>query len=195
MEQKITNRKADELLKLAAPYNPRHITEEELGKLEQSIKRFGLVVPVVLNLRTNRLVSGHQRVRIAAKLGLEVPTLEVDLPENEEKLLNVAMNRIRGKFDAEKLSTIFSELVAAEADIEITGFDALEVAEINAMLGMATKDTPTFPQLIFRVSRKDAAVVKEALRAAKKAGAFDEAENQNSNGNALMRIAEQFLNA
>jgi ParB-like chromosome segregation protein Spo0J len=193
MENKITNRLISELL--AAPYNPRQIGEEDFAALVESIKRFGFVVPVVFNTRTGWLVSGHQRVKAAAQLGMtEVPTLEIDIDEDQEKLLNVAMNRIRGKFDAEKLSTIFEELIGAGEEVEITGFDALEVAEINAMLGSTPVDNPTFLQLVVRLSKKDAVEVKEALRAAKKAGLTEyETENQNSNGNALTRIAEQFL--
>lgn len=194
MDQKITNRPATELLSATASYNPRHIGEKEFEDLVESIKRFGFVVPVVFNTRTGRIVSGHQRVKAAAQLGLEVPTLEVEMDETQERLLNVAMNRIKGKFDAEKLSVIFEELVAAGEEIEPTGFDSLEVAEINAMLGSVPTDDPSFPQLVFRLNRKDATEVKAALRTAKKAGLTEyETENQNSNGNALARIAEFYL--
>lgn len=194
MDNKTKHRPASELLAAAAPYNPRHIGEDEFESLVESIKRFGFVVPVIFNTRTGRLVSGHQRVKAAVHLGMtEVPVLDVDIDETQERLLNVAMNRIKGKFDAEKLSVIFAELITAGEEIEITGFDSLEVAEINAMLGSAPVEDPSFLQMVFRMNRKDTAEVKVALRTAKKAGTFDEVENQNSNGNALMRIAEEFL--
>ncbi|MFH1592170.1 MAG: ParB N-terminal domain-containing protein, partial [Candidatus Woesearchaeota archaeon] len=46
-------------------YNPRQITKDELKKLEQSVKEFGLVQPIVVNInpeRENVVISGHQRL-------------------------------------------------------------------------------------------------------------------------------------
>lgn len=53
----------------SAPYNPRTIKPEALAGLKESIKRFGLVQPIVWNRRTKRVVSGHQRIEALKKLG------------------------------------------------------------------------------------------------------------------------------
>lgn len=76
-----------------APYNPREISPAALAGLKASIKRFGLVQPIVVNRRTGLIVGGHQRVRAMLDAGeVEALVLEVDLPAGEEKALNLALN-------------------------------------------------------------------------------------------------------
>ncbi|MFO0931136.1 MAG: site-specific DNA-methyltransferase [Planctomycetota bacterium] len=78
---------------LPAPYNPRRISDEALAGLGESIGRFGLVQPVIVNSRTGRIVGGHQRLKVLAARGVEeTDVVVVDLPEAEEKALNLALN-------------------------------------------------------------------------------------------------------
>ncbi len=78
---------------LPAPYNPRSISDEALAGLGESIGRFGLVQPVIVNSRTGRIVGGHQRLKVLRARGVEeTDVVVVDLPEAEEKALNLALN-------------------------------------------------------------------------------------------------------
>ena len=88
----IYHKPAAELAALTADYNPRQMGSGEMIKLKKSIAAFGFLTPVILNVRTNRIVGGHQRIKAAAELEIEVPVREVDVSETEEKLLNVALN-------------------------------------------------------------------------------------------------------
>lgn len=84
-----------------APYNPRTINEKAKAGLRQSIKRFGLVEPIIVNKRTGFVVGGHQRLDILKDIGaLTTPVVLVDLPSAEEKALNIALNNpsITGQF-------------------------------------------------------------------------------------------------
>lgn len=95
-----------------APYNPRSISDAALEGLKESIKKFGMPQPLVVNKRSGVLVSGHQRLKAAGALGLEtVPVIEVDLSPAEEKALNVTLNNkhIAGDF-TEGLADILEEL-------------------------------------------------------------------------------------
>lgn len=47
-----------------AEYNPRQITSEELTKLTNSISTFGLVDPIIINLKNNKIIGGHQRYEV-----------------------------------------------------------------------------------------------------------------------------------
>ena len=47
-----------------AEYNPRYITTDELTKLANSIHSFGFVDPIIVNLKNNRIVGGHQRYKV-----------------------------------------------------------------------------------------------------------------------------------
>jgi hypothetical protein len=123
-------------------YNPRQITKDELKKLKTSIEKFGLVQPIVVNInpeRENVVISGHQRLKAAKSLGLkEVPCMLVDLSLTKEKALNLAMNRIGGRFEEEKLIDLLSAIEQENEDIlNITGFDN---AEINYLLGLREKE-------------------------------------------------------
>ena len=60
-----------QLAAMAAPYNPRTISEHDLVALGHSMTTFGVVEPVVVNRRTGRIVGGHQRVAAAAAQGID----------------------------------------------------------------------------------------------------------------------------
>lgn len=96
-----------------ADYNPRHIGDEQRKALKESLKRFGLVEPLVWNKRTGTLVGGHQRISILEEEGVkETPVVIVDLPLVEEKALNIALNsqEISGQFEFAKLDEQLKEL-------------------------------------------------------------------------------------
>lgn len=111
-----------------AAYNPRvdlQPEDEEYQAIERSLKRHGLVQPVVWNCRTNTVVSGHQRLTVLEAQGeTEVTVSVVDLDDIQEKELNVALNKITGEWDDDKLSVILNELGEEAAD---TGFTLPEI--------------------------------------------------------------------
>ena len=126
---KIITKRIDEMER--ATYNPRidlMPEDEEFQYLEESMRRFGQVLPVVWNQRTNRVVSGHQRLSVLEYWGEEKAEVSVvDLDETKEKQLNLALNKITGSWDNEKLKSVLEEL----------GDDALGIgfskAEIDAL--------------------------------------------------------------
>ncbi len=97
-----------------APYNPRMISDAAARGLRASLRRFGLVQPIVWNRRTKHVVGGHQRIDALKSLGkTEAQVVLVDLPESEEKALNVTLNNpaITGAF-TDDLQAILAELSA-----------------------------------------------------------------------------------
>jgi hypothetical protein len=132
-----------QLASMAAPYNPRKISAHDLEALERSMRFFGVVEPIVVNQRTGRIVGGHQRVRAAAGAEIDsLPVVYVDLDEPSEKQLNIALNRISGTWDDEKLSAVIVALAAEGADLELTG---LEDAELKRLLAQHSEDGFTDP--------------------------------------------------
>lgn len=94
-----------------AEYNPRQLTKDQHSQLKDSIKRFGLVDPLIVNKnkeRKNILVGGHQRLRIAKELGIDkIPCVEVDLSIDQEKELNIRLNKNVGEWDYDSLANYF----------------------------------------------------------------------------------------
>ena len=94
-----------------AEYNPRQLTEDEYQQLKDSIERFGLVDPILVNDnkdRKNVIIGGHQRIRVAKKLGIkEVPCVFFDLDIHREKELNIRLNKNTGSWDYDILADLF----------------------------------------------------------------------------------------
>lgn len=135
---KIITKKIEELN--PAEYNPRVISEEALKGLEESVKRFGYVEPIIWNRQTNRVVGGHQRLEVLKRQGIDkVQVVEVDLTEKEEKALNITLNNqnIQGEWDNEKLQSLLEELKNEEYYNEITlgtlELKAEKMSEINVV--------------------------------------------------------------
>ena len=123
-----------------APYNPRidlKPGDPEYEKLRRAIEEFGYVEPIIWNERTGNIISGHQRFKVLAELGhKEIACVVVDIDELREKALNVAMNKIGGGWDDEKLAVLMSDLEAEAFDVTMTGFDMEEVADLLSMTGL-----------------------------------------------------------
>lgn len=117
-----------------ADYNPRVALEPgdpEFERLKNSIETFGEVAPIIWNQRTGRIVGGHQRLAVYKYLGRQTATVSVVyLDEKEEKLLNVALNKIKGQWDYSKLEQLLGDFEIEEA--KATGFSAQEIALILA---------------------------------------------------------------
>jgi len=184
-----------------APYNPRTISEAALRGLSASIKRFGLVEPIIVNKRSGNVVGGHQRLKVLEAEGVkETQVVVVDLPEAEEKALNVALNNqaIAGDFTADVQAIIDGLKVEMPEAVEELRFDELletlgsfEIAEAE-MPELADGDREPFQQMTFTLADYQAEDVKKALAKAKQDG-FQDTGNENSNGNALHRIVEAYL--
>jgi ParB-like chromosome segregation protein Spo0J len=131
-----------------APYNPRvdlQPGDPEYEALRNSIERFGIVDPLVWNTRTKRLVGGHQRFKIIRDhlKHKEVPVVEVSLDDEDEKALNIALNKIQGRFDDAKLSDILRELNRDGYDATITGYGGDEIKKIIEAADLAAQGGDT----------------------------------------------------
>ena len=114
-------------------YNPRQITDDEMGKLKNSINEFGYVAPIIVNKHNNHIVGGNQRYEALKSLGYtDVDVIFVDEPDlNREKALNIALNKISGEWDFVKLADILDDLELNDFDISLTGFDEPELEDFG----------------------------------------------------------------
>ena len=123
--------KIDKLI--PATYNPRKNlkpSDAEYVKIKNSIEKFGFVSPLVIN-KDLTVIGGHQRLKVLKEMGIvEVECIIVDLDKTNEKALNIALNKIQGDWDEEKLEALLQELKLEDFDTNLTGFDFDEVDEI-----------------------------------------------------------------
>lgn len=119
-----------------AEYNPRKWDSTAVAQLSESIKRYGIVDPLLVNSASNRkgvVIGGHFRLAVIKKLGItEVPVVYIDIPDMEkEKELNIRLNKNTGEFDWDLLAK-FDESFLADV-----GFSSMELDDI-----FEEEDTP-----------------------------------------------------
>ena len=138
-----------------AEYNPRTITDEQLGRLKKALYEFGDLSGIVFNKKTDRLIGGHQRLKclppdaIIKKTKLTKPSRtgtvatgtiiidneayiyrEVDWDKTREKAANIAANQHGGEFNDDKLKELLEELSNIEGfDLDLTGFNRKDLNE------------------------------------------------------------------
>lgn len=128
-------------LLIPADYNPRKDLkpgDPEYEKLKRSIEQFGYVEPVIWNKTTSHVVGGHQRLKVLLDMGItEVECVVIEMNEEKEKALNIALNKISGDWDKDKLMLLIADLQGADFDVSLTGF---EPAELDDLFNDSLKD-------------------------------------------------------
>jgi DNA modification methylase len=114
---------------LPSKYNPRSWSKEATEQLKESVKRFGLVDPFIVNSAPNRkniIIGGHFRWVIAKELGFkEVPVVYVNIPDiKREKELNIRLNKNTGDWDWNLLADFGENFLSG------VGFSSEELDEI-----------------------------------------------------------------
>jgi DNA modification methylase len=133
---------------IPADYNPRKMSSKEKKDIQKSIEQFGRVEPIILNTgtRSNCVIGGHQRIKIYADLGIteveaKIPSRELSL--NEEKELNLRLNKNSGSWDMEKLTEMSVDLLldVGFEDEDLNGiFDDVETLEDGYNIEKAKKE-------------------------------------------------------
>jgi ParB-like chromosome segregation protein Spo0J len=115
------------------PGNPRVPTKRSDAALERMVAKVGFMDPIVTNEELV-VIAGEARLRVAKRLGYA--TVQVirlrGLSAEDEKALRVAHNRIGelSKWSKEKLASELKDLLASEYEIELTGFEVIEIDQI-----------------------------------------------------------------
>ena len=138
----IEKRKLNELV--PAAYNPRRDLQpgdSEYEKIRSSLETFGYVDPIIVN-QDGTIIGGHQRWKVLGDLGHdEIDCVIVDLAKDQVKALNIALNKISGEWDDDKLALLLQDLDLSGLDMTITGFDRDEINELLSLL-----DEPVEPE-------------------------------------------------
>lgn len=170
---KIVRKKIADLERAA--YNPRvdlQPGDAEYEALAESLRGpAGFVIPIVWNERTNRVVGGHQRLTVLQDLGeTEVEVSVVDLDEDKEKALNIALNKIEGRWDNERLAELLEDM---GEDAKSTGFEQYELDALKADLDDLLDDdvvqqeaaaAPSFYNLPLTFDKADEADIKDYIK-------------------------------
>ena len=200
---KIVQKPVDKLI----PYinNSRTHSDEQIAQIASSIKEFGWTNPILVD-GENGIIAGHGRLMAARKLGYtEVPTIELkDLTETQRKAYIIADNKLAlsAGWDNEMLRLELAEIGDLGFDLELTGFSAEEITELQfdddaeaEMPELKDGDKEPFQEKTFTLHDEQAEIVDNAITLARTNPLVDTGLNENTNGNALALICHQWLEA
>lgn len=193
-------------IKRLVPYerNARTHSAEQIAQLRASIEEFGFTNPILV-ASDDGILAGHGRLAAAKDLGLtEVPVVVLDhLTPTQRRAYVLADNKLalNAGWDVDMLTAEMEQLQAVEFDLSLLGWSADELSgllapdvdELDGMPDLPSGDREPIQQMTFTLHDDQAEIIKEAIEKAKAIGPFAETGNENSNGNALARVAELFL--
>ena len=124
MNWRTEKRKIKDLI--PADYNPRILPEAQKKELGKSLKKFNVADPIIINTN-NKIIGGHQRLKVLTEQGVkevDVRVPEEELTPDQEKELNLRLNRNIGEWDYDLLAGFDKAL------LEDVGFDSFELDKI-----------------------------------------------------------------
>lgn len=185
--------------------NARRHSERNLEAIKASLTRFGQRAPIVVQRDGMIVRAGNGRLEAAKSLGwTHIAAVIVDDSSVDAVAFAIADNRTAelAEWDTETLATLLDSL---PQDVKIdTGFTDADLEQMLEEIGKYAVDEVAAPelnsdervpiqQMTFVLHDDQAEKIKEAIRVAKEMGPFVDTGNENSNGNAIARVAETFL--
>lgn len=195
---------ANELL--ANPMNARSHPPRQREALRGSLDTLGWVSPILVNARTNMLIDGHARVEemLTKDENALIPVIEVDITEDEEKLFLASFDWITqlADYDRDRLDDLLHEVQTDDTRLQAMLSEMAERTGVifaddnswgDAFEGIPDSDRAPFQQKTFTLHDSQIEIIDNAIRLANSIGGYDDTPNDNSNGNALTRICEAYL--
>ena len=190
------------------PKNPNKHPESQIATLRHLIRTHGYyAVSITIQKSTNTIIKGHGVREALLAEGYDKALVSVkDCDDAEALAILVADNKIASDsiIDDISLQNAINELSEMDVPALDFGFDDVDLSELADrilewhpeavdMPELPDGDRQPFQQMTFVMSDDQAETVKEALKIAKDNGDFADTINENSNGNALARIAEAYI--
>jgi ParB-like chromosome segregation protein Spo0J len=188
------------------PYerNARTHSPEQVAQIAASIREFGFTNPLLVD-GANGILAGHGRLAAAKAMGMaEVPVIVLDhLSAEQRRAYVLADNKLalNAGWDMSLLQAELGDLGDLDFDLSLLGFNddelkdllSEDVEELDGMPELKDGEKEPLQQITFTLHDDQAELVKEAIEVAKAMGPFVDTGNENSNGNAIARVAELFM--
>jgi ParB-like chromosome segregation protein Spo0J len=194
----------------ASPWNPNEEDRQTFDALKASIRRNGLVDPLIVRKADNSIIGGHHRLYAVRELMAEgwklpggtVPVVYLEVSEEEAKRLSLALNKIRGEPDLDKLGELLRELrdMSDPDELTATGYSPQEIDDLVTLLetdrdalvrsigdGDESADDGLV-ELTFRLTPKDAKAVHQEMD---RVAADDNLTGDGADSKALVRMARR----
>jgi hypothetical protein len=186
------------------PNNPKDHPPEQVQQLRAIMDKNGWTFSILTD-EAGEVIAGHGRL-LAADLDPPIPELPAIIAEGwtaeQKRAYRLADNKISegGKWDDLKLRGEMKALHITGFDMALTGFDlptiqALTgaIAPLGGMPELPTGDKSPFEQITFTLHTSQVKDIRAAMKAADAMGSYGGSPNDNKNGNAIARVAKEFL--
>jgi hypothetical protein len=180
-------------------YNPRSMSEFDYVSLKKNLQEFGLVQPLIIN-NDFTLIGGHQRLKALKELGYKkVNIIQVNLSKEQEKVLNLSLNKISGDWDQDKLNLLIKEI----DDDAIIGFtkqeineiklsDSFDFTDIDKEFNKLSKEEDQFVLWTAKLKEKDYQKMEIILKDLKKKNKLSQFSSPDSNALILKILCETY---
>lgn len=174
------------------PSNPRLIEEKDFEKLKNSIGSFTKMLEVrPIAYDEDRVIwGGNMRYRALQALGIEMkPEYFKELKGytlEEKKEFAIRDNIELGEWDDDILANEWSDLPLEEWGVDTAGWDVETIDDLS----LEDKERG-FRQMTFTLSARQEDLVKKAIKKSKDSVVVT--DNENSNGNALEVICNEYI--
>lgn len=190
---------------IPAEYNPRKDLQpgdDEWQNIARSLAEFGYADLIIVN-QDGTIIGGHQRAKVMQAMGqTEAEVVVVDLDKSDEKALNIALNKIGGQWDLDKLKDALGDIDTSSLDVKVTGFTE---GEVQLMLGGLDddeededSDDPEINRMTFVLSLEQFAAVqraREIIRDKYKPADMVTYGNTNKVGNEIFMVVKEWADA
>ena len=192
-----------------ASWNPNVMDDAMLGRLRQSIERFGVVqnlVARILGDGTYEVLSGNQRLQVLRGMGVAVvPCVIVDLNDSKSRLLAQALNRVQGEDDLGLKAEMVREVLESIPQSEVLSLLPESAASLEALSSLRETSlaehleawqraqAARLHHMIFQLSADQVRVVEEALDGIAAKAVDNEGAPPNRRGNALFLLCRSYL--
>jgi ParB-like chromosome segregation protein Spo0J len=166
------------------PWNPNRMSDELFAKEMASIKRWGMVSPIIVRTLPGgkfQIIDGEQRWRAAQRLGMrEVPIWDVGrMADADAKQLTIVLNELHGTYDPARMGPLLRDLLTSETTeslLEVLPWEKAEFAKLAELepfdwpaldAEVMQQDGRQWVERIYRLPLKAAKVVDEAMSEAK----------------------------
>ena len=194
---------------VAADWNPNQMEPVMASRLSNSIRRFGLVVPLVvrkIDVDHYETIGGAQRLGIARDLGFSgVPCVIVEANDTEARLLSQSLNRIAGEDDLGLKAELIRKLLSSLPKEEVTKLLPETTESLSALASLGQEALAThllawqaaqkarLKHLQFQLTPIQLDVVEEALARLIPEAKSASSDSPNMRGTALYLLCQRLL--
>jgi ParB family transcriptional regulator, chromosome partitioning protein len=192
-----------------ASWNPNQMDEAMHSRLLQSIKRFGLVLPLVVRPAEDdnyETIGGVQRLAVLRELGIDlIHCVVVEADDANARLLAQALNRIRGQDDLGLHAELIREVLQSLPQKEVLQLlpETAQSLQALAALGQDTMadylknwqnaQSARLKHLQFQLTPAQLEIVEEALTQLLPFAKAKPGDSPNARGTALYLLCQAYL--